>query len=140
MHLPDINLWLALAFASHKHHPEATEWFQSVPTGACAFCRLTQQGFLRLATTPNVLAERPATLIKAWKLYDELFGDPRVVFAEEPANLETHWRGYTQRRSFSPKVWNDAYLAAFAKAAGFEVVSFDTGLAQYKGVKCTILT
>jgi uncharacterized protein len=139
MHLPDINVWLALAFASHKHHPQAIEWFQSVPAGACAFCRLTQQGFLRLATTPKVL-ERPATLIKAWKLYDQLFADPRVVFAEEPANLETHWRDYTQRRSFSPKIWNDAYLAAFAKAAGFEVVSFDMGLAQYRGVKCTILS
>jgi predicted nucleic acid-binding protein len=73
-------------------------------------------------------------------LYDQLFGDPRVVFAEEPANLEAHWRDYTQRRSFSPKVWNDAYLAAFAKAAGFEVVSFDKGLAHYKGLKCTILS
>ena len=134
MHLPDINFWLALAFASHKHHTKAADWFQSAPTAACAFCRLTQQGFLGLATTPKVLAEKPSTLIKAWKLYDQLFSDPRVVFAEEPANLETHWRDYTQRRSFSPKVWNDAYLAAFAKAA------FDTGLTQYKGVLCTILS
>jgi toxin-antitoxin system PIN domain toxin len=140
MCLPDINVWLALAFASHKHHPEATQWLQSVSTGSCAFCRLTQQGFLRIATTPKVLAEKPVTLINAWKLYDELFGDPRVVFAEEPANLETPWREYTQRRSFSPKVWNDAYLAAFAKAADFEVVSFDTGLGQYKGIRCKILS
>jgi uncharacterized protein len=140
MHLPDINFWLALAFASHKHHRAAREWFRDAPTGACAFCRLTQQGFLRLATTAKVLAEKPATLVKAWKLYDLLFSDPRVVFAEEPANLEVHWRSFTQRRSASPKVWNDAYLAAFARAAGFEVVSFDTGLAQYKGITCTILS
>jgi toxin-antitoxin system PIN domain toxin len=140
MHLPDINFWLALAFASHNHHARAAEWFAGVPAGACAICRLTQQGFLRLATTPKVLARRPVTLIEAWRLYDRLFADPHVVFAEEPANLETHWRHYTQRRSFSPKVWNDAYLAAFARAASFEVVSFDTGLAQYKGVPCTILS
>ena len=70
---------------------------------------------------------------------DELFGDPRVVFSEEPDELEKHWRGFTRRRTFSPKVWNDAFLAAFAKAANFEVVSFDKGLAQFKSVKCTIL-
>jgi toxin-antitoxin system PIN domain toxin len=139
MHLPDINFWLALAFASHKHHASASEWFKSVQTGDCAFCRLTQQGFLRLATTPKVVAEKPLTLVKAWQAYDDLFADPRVVYAEEPADLEPHWRGFTQRRSFSPKVWNDAYLAAFAKSADFDLVTFDKGLAQYKGVKCTVL-
>ena len=49
-------------------------------------------------------------------------------------------RFFTRRRTFSPKVWNDAYLAAFAKASGFDVVTFDKGLAQFKGVRCTILS
>ena len=139
MYLPDINVWLALAFASHKHHRSAEEWFEALGSGAAASCRFTQQGFLRLATTPKVLADEPLTLIQAWQWYDELFGDPRVVFSEEPDELEKHWPGFTRRRTFSPKVWNDAFLAAFAKAANFEVVSFDKGLAQFKSVKCTIL-
>ena len=80
------------------------------------------------------------TLIKAWALYDELFRDPRVVFSEEPANLETLWRDYTRRRSFSPKVWNDAYLAAFARAASFELVTLDKGFSQYKNLQCIILS
>jgi len=65
MYLPDINVWLALAFASHKHHPAAAAWFQGVQSGESAFCRLTQQGFLRLATTPKVLAEKPLSLVDA---------------------------------------------------------------------------
>src|SRR5207249_2967435 len=81
----------------------AEEWFEALGSGAAAFCRLTQQGFLRLATTPKVLADEPLTLIQAWQLYDELFGDPRVVFSEEPDELEKHWRGFTRRRTFSPK-------------------------------------
>jgi toxin-antitoxin system PIN domain toxin len=140
MHLPDVNIWLALAFASHKHHPSATTWFAAIGRADCAFCRLTQQAFLRLATTPRVLADAAVTLTDAWHMYDNLFSDPRVVFAEEPEGLESFWRGHTQRRSFSPKVWNDAYLAAFAQAADFEVVTFDGGFAQYKNVRCTILT
>lgn len=75
----------------------------------------------------------------AWGLYDALIADPRVGYAEEPLGLELLWRGYTQGQSFSPKVWNDAFLAAFARAASFELVTFDKGFAQYKSVKCTLL-
>ncbi len=47
---------------------------------------------------------------------------------------------FTQGGTFSPNVWNDAYLAAFAMAGGYELVSFDKGFAQFSGLKCTILT
>jgi len=140
MYLPDINVWLALAFTDHELHPASLTWFENRARSDCAFCRLTQQGFLRLATTPQATAGRPLTLSDAWRTYDDLFHDPRVVFSEEPDELEIFWREYTRRRSFSPKVWNDAYLAAFAPAAGFELVSFDQGLKQYRNLKYIILS
>ena len=140
MHLPDINFWLALAFASHEHHRSASVWFEGVGMGEAAFCRATQTGFLRLSTTPKVLSETPLTMIQAWKAYDELFADPRVVFSDEPDGVEDHWREFTRRRTFSPKVWNDAFLAAFAKAAEFEIVTFDKGFSQFKGVHSVILS
>jgi uncharacterized protein len=140
MYLPDINVWLALAFTDHQHHAAALQWFENRARGDCAFCRLTQQGFLRLATTPQATAGTPLTLIEAWRTYDLLFHDPRVVFSEEPDDLETLWREYTRRRSISPKVWNDAYLAAFARAAGLELASFDQGFKQYRKLKYSILS
>ena len=117
MFLPDINLWLALAFESHVHHGGAKNWFDGATNDGCCFCRLTQQGFLRLATNPKAFGEEAVTLSEAWQLYDEFFLDPRVSFTDEPPNVEGHWRAYTQRRTFSPKVWNDAFLAAFARTA-----------------------
>jgi uncharacterized protein len=72
-------------------------------------------------------------------MYDALVRDPRVAFAGEPAGIELLWRSYTQRRTFSPKIWNDAYLAAFARAAGFELVTFDQGFAQFPNLNCSIL-
>jgi toxin-antitoxin system PIN domain toxin len=101
MYLPDINFWLAAAFASHAHHDAASEWFQHVPMRECAFCRMTQQGFLRLATTPKVLTVKALTLIQAWRLYDDLFRDPRVVFSEEPGNLELLARVHTPPHIFA---------------------------------------
>jgi toxin-antitoxin system PIN domain toxin len=139
MFLPDVNLWLALAFSRHVHHVAAKNWFETVPDQNGSFCRLTQQGFLRLATNPKALDDEAVSLQDAWRLYDAFLGDPRVVFANEPAGLEPLWRVYTQGKSFSPKVWNDAYLAAFAQAAVCEVVTFDKGFKAYQDVSCSIL-
>ncbi|HEV3203456.1 MAG TPA: TA system VapC family ribonuclease toxin [Gemmataceae bacterium] len=138
MLLPDVNVWLALAFDFHSHHGAAKTWYQG-SSETCSFCRLTQQGFLRLATNPSVFKEDAMSLRQAWRSYDTILSDPRIAFADEPIGLDGFWRAYTQRRSFSPHVWSDAYLAAFARAASFELVTFDKGFAQYKSVKCTIL-
>jgi len=140
MHLPDINVWLALTFDSHVHHPAAKSWFDGLPDGAvCDFCRLTQQGFLRLATNPSVFGKHAVMMPDAWQKYDLLLSDPRVAYAEEPIDLEAHWRTFTKNQTFSPKVWNDAYLAAFAKAGKLNLVSFDKAFKQYANVSCTIL-
>ena len=140
MFLPDINLWLALAFESHVHHAAAKDWFEGLSGEGCAFCRLTQQGFLRLATNPKAFGTEAVTLAEAWLMYDALLGDPRISFADEPPGVEPLWRGYTQHRSFSPNLWNDAFLAAFARAADFELITFDKGFSRYADLKCTILS
>lgn len=139
MFLPDINLWLALAFESHFHHAAAKRWFDGAPSGSFFFCRLTQQGFLRLASNPKVFNDEAVTLSRAWDLYDAILSDPRVAFVNESENLDAYWRTYTLRPSFEPNIWSDAYLAAFARAAGLELVTFDKGFAQYKNLSCTIL-
>jgi toxin-antitoxin system PIN domain toxin len=140
MFLPDVNLWLALTFESHFHHVAAKAWLNASANGPFSFCRMTQQGFLRLATNAKAFAKEAVSLNEAWRLYDSLLTDPRILFKEEPDNVETIWRNHTQSRFFSPKVWNDAYLAAFAEAAGIQLVTFDQGFAEYKSKNCTILS
>jgi toxin-antitoxin system PIN domain toxin len=140
MFLPDINLWLALAFESHVHHAAARGWFEGSPDGPCSFCRLTPQGFLRLATNPKAFGAEAVTLADAWRLYDAFLGDPRIGFAAEPEGLEALWRGHTQGPSFTPQAWSDAYLAAFAQAGGLELVTFDKGFSRYADLRCIILS
>lgn len=139
MNLPDVNLWLALAFEVHSHHRAAKEWFESTREESCAFCRMTQQGFLRLATNPSAFGNEAISLERAWVCYDMLISDPRILFKEEPVGLERLWRIYSRRRSYSPKVWNDAYLAAFAKCGGLCLITFDRGFRQYSELSCTLL-
>jgi toxin-antitoxin system PIN domain toxin len=140
MRLPDVNVWLALTFDSHIHHPAAKAWFDSLTDEMCFFCRMTQQGFLRLATNKQVFGSSALTMTEAWEKYDIYAGDLRVSFAGEPGNLEALWRDYTKSQSFAHHVWNDAYLAAFARAAGLELVTFDKGFAQFDRLNCTILS
>ena len=138
--LPDVNFWLALTFERHAHHVPATRWIATASSPTCIFCRATQQGFLRLATNPRVFGDETLTMADAWRAYDQLFDDPRTAYADEPEDIERVWCSFTQGRVFSPKVWSDAYLAAFALACDFELVTFDRGLAQYKDLRCTVLT
>jgi toxin-antitoxin system PIN domain toxin len=140
MYLPDVNVWLALAFARHPQYPKAKNWFEKLPTAGCSFCRITQLGFLRLATNPKAFGDEAVSLVEAWPKYDALLNDPRVAFIEEPAGLELHLRGYTRRRTYSPNLWSDAYLAAFARAASLELVTFDKAFAQFKKLKHKILS
>lgn len=130
MHLLDVNVWVGLAFQRHVHHASAAGWFRAA-RGPCVFCRVTQAGFLRLASNPSALGTAAVPLTEAWRAYDSFMADPRVAFSEEPAGIEAVWRSNTQGLTFSPKIWMDAYLAAFAELAGFEVVTFDRGFARY---------
>lgn len=139
MRLLDVNVWLALAFKRHMHHASATAWFQAA-SARCLFCRFTQAGFLRLASNPVAMGPAAVTMTEAWGAYDAFLADPNVAFVDEPEGIEPVWRSNTQGLTFSPKVWNDAYLAAFGQVAGIEVVTFDQGFTQYKGVQSTILS
>jgi toxin-antitoxin system PIN domain toxin len=142
MYLLDINVWLALTFDSHIQYSSAKTWFDGLPADVlCFFCRLTQQGFLRLASNRSVFGKAPAeTRFFRKNRVSTFLSDPRVAYAEESAGLENHWRVFTQGHSFSPQVWNDCYLAAFALEGNLELVTFDKGFMHYANVSCTILS
>lgn len=138
MDLPDINVWLALVFEAHTHHEFARHWFEN--QDECCFCRMTQSGFLRLATNHVAFGEEALTLSEAWSCYDALHEDYRIQFSHEPLGLEHLWRIMTLGKNYSPKVWNDAYLAAFCVAGDYRMVTFDKGFKKYIDLDIYILT
>ena len=140
----DSNVWLALALSGHHHHRVAVDWFATVtaPSAVC-FCRATQQSFLRLLTNASVLHQYgnpPLTNRQAWTAYERLLADDRIVLRpEEPAGLETRWKRLALRETASPKLWMDAYLAGFALAGGYRLVTTDTAFAQFRGLDLELL-
>lgn len=138
---PDVNVWLALSHRMHIHHLAAQRWFDSLNDMRAYFCRVTQLSFLRLLTTERVMRDDVITQVQAWHVYLRLLSDERVGFHNEPASatLEQQFRRLSNRNTPSPKVWADAYLAAFAIAAGLTIVTFDRVFASIPGVDAIVL-
>lgn len=90
-------------------------------------------------TNATVMAGDVCNLKRAWEIYDALMRDERLDFYGEPLGLEQPFRRYTVSGRVSPKLWQDAYLAAFARAAKLQLVTFDGGFLQFEGLRLTLL-
>jgi predicted nucleic acid-binding protein len=102
------------------------------------FCRFTQLALLRLWTTKAIMGEDVKSLTAAWELYDRCCADERIAFLPEPGGLEPRLRGLAKGLQPSPKVWADAYLAAFAATAGLKLVTFDKAL-RSRTIECVVI-
>ena len=136
--LPDVNVWFALLYADHVHRASALTWWNAETCERIGFTRPTQMGVLRLATTAAAMNGRPLTMKAAWKAYDRLFEDERVVIYPEPPNIDAQFREFSKSPIASPKVWADAYLLAFARGHHGQVVTFDKAL-EDQGTSCLVL-
>jgi uncharacterized protein len=80
------------------------------------------------------------TNAEAWAAYEALLADDRIVFrAEEPAHLEVAWARFARRPSASPRLWMDAYLAAFARSGGHTLVTTDRAFQQFESLDLLLL-
>ena len=76
--------------------------------------------------------EEPLTNAEAWAVSDTLLADLRFSLVDvEPPGTLTGWRQHSSRPASSPKVWMDAYLAAFAQAAGAQLATNDVAFRAY---------
>lgn len=132
-YLCDSNVFLALAVGQHAHHSLAANWFDALEESDCAlFCRSTRISFLRLLTQKIAPDFIPLNNRAAWAALDHLMADDCMGFEAEPAELETIWRQLSQSLTASPKVWMDAYLAAFAICGAMRLVTLDKDFQNFE--------
>ncbi|MES2437942.1 MAG: TA system VapC family ribonuclease toxin [Verrucomicrobiota bacterium] len=126
---------MALTFPTHPFHAAATTVLETCSeTQPAGFCRSTQQSFLRLITTaalarnygfPDIDNQQAAEILTG---YHEL---PYVDFLNESSGTHDLWLKLANRNTASPKVWMDAYLAAFAISGKLPLVTTDKDFRQY---------
>lgn len=138
--LLDANVWLALAFSDHQHHATARAWFETEPGSNVAFCRVTQLALFRHLTNTTIMGKFVQTQAQAWKTYEQFLADPRVLFLNEPANLESAFRRLSSAAIPAHKRWTDAYLTAFALEHGVKLITFDRGFCQVPDLNLLVLS
>jgi toxin-antitoxin system PIN domain toxin len=127
MKLVDVGVWLAAVWGRHAHHPVAAGWFGK-EADDIIFCRVTQMELLRLLSNPAIMGDDVIDRSQAWRTFDQLCADERVLWADEPAELDAVWRAISARHDQSHKLWTDDYLAAFAQASDATLVTLDRKL------------
>src|SRR5580704_14175238 len=90
-YLPDVNFWIALASDRHPHTARAAAWMQGILTDQVAFCRITELGLLRLLTNSHVMGSEVRNHQGAWKVYDQMRVDSRIVFLSERIEFSERW-------------------------------------------------
>jgi hypothetical protein len=135
MILVDVGVWLAAVWGRHAHYPVASDWFNR-QADDLAFCRVTQMGLLRLLSNPAIMGGDAVDRSHAWRLFDQLWSDERVLWADEPDELNAVWRAISARDDKSHKLWTDDYLAAFAQASDLTLATLDRKLpSRYPSVR-----
>src|SRR6185437_14244778 len=127
MILIDVGVWLAAVWGRHRYYPVASGWFNR-QADDMVFCRVTQMGLLRLLSNPAIMGDDAVDRSKAWRLFDQLWSDERILWAEEPDGLDAVWRTISARDDKSHKLWTDDYLAAFAQTAELTLAPLDRKL------------
>jgi len=132
--LLDAGVWLAAVWGRHAHHPVTADWMNR-QADDLLFCRVTQMGLLRLLSNPAIMGEDAIDRSAAWRVFDQLWADERVLWADEPDDLDAVWRAISARDDKNHKLWTDDYLAAFAQTSGATLATLDRKLpARYPSV------
>lgn len=142
----DTNVWLALVLTEHPGHPVAQDWFTGLKQEhkSLLFCRFTEQSVLRLLTSEKILHRlnlEAFTNGEAIKALSEMQQNPMVDTGVEPPSTKKLWLKLSTRSTASPKLWMDAYLAAFAISGHHQMVTFDKGFRQFteKGLNLKLI-
>ena len=105
--------------------------------------RSTQQSFLRLLTTDKLMRLYdlpPLDNRSAWRFYEGFLADSRIAWIDEPRGIEIPWRRFADRKTASPKLWMDAYLAALALTSGHRLITTDGAFTQFNKLEAVILS
>ncbi|HEY7214702.1 MAG TPA: TA system VapC family ribonuclease toxin [Thermoanaerobaculia bacterium] len=122
----DVNALLALAWPNHQFHAAVLARLDRQPAPQWATCALTQLGFVRLSSNPNIVEVRK-TPAEAVALLADLIGDRQHVYLEalpalpQTAGVFRHLLGHQQV--------TDAYLLGVAEASGATLLTLDRRLA-----------
>jgi len=127
----DVNVWLPLVWNGHVATRAAHAW-ASATTEDLVMCRVTELALLRHLTNPAIMGNDVLTNVAAARLVRALQSQDAVLRAADPPGIESVFPSVGETSRADRNRWTDAYLAAFAIAGSFELVTFDRDFKSYE--------
>jgi len=124
--LLDVSVLVALFDSGHKDHQAAHDWFQDYRRNGWATCPLTENGFLRLATSPT-FANPPHRAIDIASRLARLRGSGHHQFWPAALSL-TDDRIFNLSFVRGHRQLTDVYLLGVAKTQGGTLATFDRSI------------
>lgn len=132
--LPDVNVWVAVSLADHVHHERAVRYWRHEAAPVVAYCSATYLALLRMLTMtslPEYMRLSPSDAherVVAW------LSHPSVSVTAEPKDTLVQLARFVETGVIRPNDWSDAFLAAFAIAGQFRLVTFDRDFNRFPGL------
>ena len=125
--LLDVNVLVALFDPDHTFHTAAIGWFQVNAEEGWASCPITQNGCLRVLSSPGYRNAQPVQAVAA--RLAELCADAVHQFWPDDLCMLDE-RAVEIARVHGPRQITDTYLLALAVRHGGRLVTFDSGIAR----------
>jgi toxin-antitoxin system PIN domain toxin len=121
--LLDINVLIALIDPDHAFHQRAHDWWGKGDV-AWASCPLTENGLIRIMTSPAYCKTRPFTVAELSETFSAFVEATDHEFWPDSISVIDVQR-FQHDRILSPKLITDLYLLALAVENGGRLVTFD---------------
>ena len=123
--LLDVNVLIALLDADHASHDSAISWFAQHAREGWASCPFTQNGCIRIMSSPGYPNPLPVQAIIE-RLADACHQDVHEFWADEVSVLDSDV--VDSSRIHGPRQLTNIYLLALAVQHKGRLVTFDTGI------------
>jgi toxin-antitoxin system PIN domain toxin len=135
MKLPDVNVLLYAANADSPRHRPALEWLERAfaSSGGVAFAWVVLLGFIRISTTPGILAQ-PIGTATAFKFIRAWLSQPNTHVVHPTDRHETLLASLLLAAGKAGNLTTDAHLAALAIEHGATLASFDRDFDRFDGL------
>jgi hypothetical protein len=123
--LLDVNVLIALLDASHVLHREATTWFAAHASQGWASCPITQNGCVRIMSSPAYPNARPVSVV-AQRLQEATADAVHEFWPDALSVLDSRHVDLT--RVHGARQLTDVYLLALAVQRDGRLVTFDRAI------------
>ena len=133
-YLLDTNLLIPLLWPRHTERALVVRWFAENGRGCFATSSFTQTGFLRLASSAQVMKE-PYSVLEARELLRRLTLEPGHAFWPTTIDVFEATKNF-EMRLHGPKQVTDAYLLGLAIHYGGKLATMDKRIVHLAGPEC----